>query len=146
MILRDLAPADLPDCAHFFSTVFNAAPWNENWSHESSLERLGACAATPNFLGLVAENEDGIAALAIGYWQRYQDERHFYLLEFCVANERQGEGIGTRMLEALHQRLQDEGVHRIYTLTARETPAQAFYEKRGFYVSPKMILMARRYP
>lgn len=146
MILRDLAPADLPDCARFFSTVFNTAPWDENWSHESSLERLGACAATPNFLGLVAEDQDGIAGLAICYWQRYEDERHFYLLEFCVVNERQGEDIGTRMLEALHDRLKTEGVHRIYTPTAREPPAQAFYEKCGFYVSPKMILMARRYP
>ena len=145
MTLRESTSADLSDCARFFSTVFNAAPWNENWSMESSLERLSGCAVTPNFLGLVAEDETGIVALAIGYWQRYQDERHFYLLEFCVANERQGEGVGTLLLEALHARLQSDGVHRIYTLTARETPAQAFYEKRGFYVSPKMILMARRY-
>ncbi len=145
MIIRDSTPADLPDCARFFSSVFNAEPWNESWSIESSLERLSGCVATPNFLGFVAEDESGIAALAIGYWQRYQDERHFYLLKFCVANERQDEGVGTLLLEALHDRLQSDGVHRIYTLTARETPAQEFYEKRGFYVSPKMILMARRY-
>ena len=145
MIVRESTPTDLPTCARFFAEVFNAAPWDENWTAESSLQRLADCAATPNFLGMVAEDETGIAALAFGYWQRYQEEKHYLLLEFCVANERQGEGIGTFLLEALHARLQSDGVHRIYTLTARETPAQDFYEKAGFYISPKMILMARRY-
>ena len=145
MNIRESTPADLAACARFFAEVFNAAPWDEDWTEESSLQRLSDCAATPNFLGMVAEDDAGIAALAFGYWQRYQEEKHYYLLEFCVANDRQGEGIGTRLIEALHARLQNDGVNRIYTLTARETPAQDFYEKAGFYVSPKMILMARRY-
>jgi aminoglycoside 6'-N-acetyltransferase I len=145
MNLRECTVADLPACARFFSSVFNAPPWDEDWSEESSLQRLADCANTPNFLGLLAEDDAGVTALAFGYWQRYQDEKHYYLLEFCVANERQGEGIGTRLMDGLHARLQSGGIDRIYTLTARETPAQAFYEKAGFYVSPKMILMARRY-
>ena len=145
MNLRECISADLPACARFFSKVFNAPPWEENWNEESSLQRLSDCANTPNFIGLVAEDDAGIAALAFGYWQRYQEEKHFLLLEFCVANERQREGIGTRLMEELHKRLQADGVGRIYTLTARDTPAQGFYEKAGFYVSPKMILMARRY-
>ena len=145
MIIRECTAIDLPACARFFSTVFNSPPWDEIWSEESSLQRLSDCATTPNFLGLVAEDDSGIAALAFGYWQRYQEERHFYLLEFCVANDRQGEGIGTRLMEDLHARLQAGGIQRIYTLTARDTPARGFYEKAGFYVSPKMILMARRY-
>ncbi|MCW1887155.1 GNAT family N-acetyltransferase [Luteolibacter flavescens] len=145
MNFRNVTTADLTDCARFFSDVFNAEPWNENWSVGSSHQRLSDCALTPNFLGMVGEDDTGIAALALGYWQRYQEEKHYYLLEFCVANERQGEGIGTLLMEALHARLQEEGVNRIYTLTARDTPAQDFYGKAGFYVSPKMILMARRY-
>ena len=145
MTIRESTPADLSACARFFAEVFNAAPWDENWTEESSLQRLADCAATPNSLGMVAEDGNGIAALAFGYWQRYQEEKHYYLLEFCVANERQGEGIGKPLMETLHSRLQADGVNRIYTLTARETPAQDFYEKAGFYVSPKMILMARRF-
>jgi len=143
--IRETVPADLTDCARFFSEVFNAPPWNEQWTDDSSLQRLADCARTPNFLGLIAEDGAEIVALAFGYSQRYQEERHFYLLEFCVANERQREGIGKALLTELHGRLQAAGVNRIYTLTARDTPAQDFYGKGGFYVSPKMILMARRY-
>ncbi len=37
-----------------------------------------------------------------------------------------------------------EAVGKVYLLTARDGPAQAFYAKCGFYVSPRMVLMGRR--
>lgn len=143
--IRETVPADWTDCARFFLEVFNAPPWSEAWTEDSALERLADCARTPKFLGLIAEDGAEILALAFGYSQRYQEELHYHLLEFCVANGRQREGIGGSLLAELHRRLQVSGVSRIYTLTARDTPGQAFYEKEGFYLSPKMVMMARRY-
>lgn len=143
--IRETVPADWTDCASFFVEVFNAPPWKEEWTPDSALQRLAECARTPNFLGLIAEDGAEIVGMAFGYSQRYQEEMHYFLLEFCVANDRQREGIGGNLLKELHRRLQTSGVSRIYTLTGRETPAQAFYEKGGFYVSPKMVMMAKRY-
>lgn len=143
--IRATVPADLTDCALFFTEVFNSPPWNEQWTRESALERLADCSRTPHFLGLIAEDGAEIVALAFGYSQKYQEETHYYLLELCVANHRQREGVGQALLDDLHGRLQAQGIDRIYTLTARDTPAQEFYENGGFYLSPKMILMARRY-
>lgn len=145
LIIRPAVPADLTDCALFFAAVFNAPPWNEAWTRESSLQRLSDCMGTPNFLGLIAEDGPEITALAFGYSQQYENERHYHLLEFCVAAHRQGQGIGKNLLEDLHRRLQAAGVARIYTLTARDTPTQGFYLKDGFYLSPRTVLMARRY-
>lgn len=145
LILRPAVPADLTDCALFFCGVFNSAPWNEHWTPETSLQRLTDCMQTPGFLGLIAEEGAEIVALAFGYSQQYQDERHYHLLEFCTAADRQGQGIGTALLEKLHSHLRAEGVARICTLTARDAPAQDFYLTKGFYLSPKMVLMARRY-
>ncbi|WP_035612310.1 GNAT family N-acetyltransferase [Haloferula sp. BvORR071] len=143
--IRETVPADWTDCATFFRECFNAPPWNEAWTDDSALQRLADCARTPGFLGLIAEDGAEIVAMAFGYWQRYQEERHFFLLEFCVANDRQRQGIGSSLITELHTRLQTAGVNRIYTLTARDTPAQDFYAKEGFYLSPKMVMMARRY-
>ena len=143
--IRETVPADWTDCAGFFMECFNTEPWNEAWTEDSALQRLADCARTPHFLGLIAEDGPEIVALAFGYWQRYQEERHFFLLEFCVATERQRQGMGGKLMAELHRRLQAEGVNRIYTLTARDTPAQDFYAKEGFYLSPKMAMMARRY-
>ena len=143
--IRETVPADWTDCASFFVEAFNAPPWDEAWTEDSALQRLADCARTPHFLGLIAEDGAEIVGMAFGYSQRYQEEMHYFLLEFCVANSRQREGIGGSLLKELHRRLQAAGVSRIYTLTGRDTPGQAFYEKEGFYVSPKMVMMARRY-
>jgi aminoglycoside 6'-N-acetyltransferase I len=143
--IRETVPADWTDCASFFMEVFNAPPWNEAWTADSALQRLADCARTPHFLGLIAEDGAEIVGMAFGYSQRYQGEMHYFLLELCVASGRQREGIGGALLAELNRRLQASGVNRIYTLTARETPARAFYENEGFYLSPKMVVMARRY-
>ncbi len=145
MNIRSLLPADIPPCAALFSAVFSSPPWNENWTLENAHRRLADCAATPHFIGMIAENEQGPAGFAVGYLQHYMDERHYFLLELCVETSRQRQGVGGALMAALTTRLKEAGATRAYTLTARETAAQAFYEKASFYVSPKMILMAQRF-
>lgn len=143
--IRPFSTADLRNCSQLFVDVFNAPPWTETWSEEDAGQRISDLSITPHFLGLVAETDGNLVALALGYSQRYQNEWHYQLVEFCVREELQGKGVGRALMENLHNRLQASGIHRCYTLTARGTPAQEFYEKGGFYLSPKMILMARRY-
>lgn len=145
MKIRSLLPADIPACAALFSKVFSNPPWNENWTPESARRRLADCAATPNFIGVLAEDEPDPMGFAVGYLQHYMDERHYFLLELCVDTQRQRQGIGSALLNELTTLIKAAGANRAYTLTARDTAAQAFYEKAGFYVSPKMILMARRF-
>lgn len=137
MTLRPIQPADVDACAQLFATVFSNPPWNETWTPASALRRLADCAATPNFLGMLAEDTDGPVGFAFGYLQHYMDEKHYYLLELCVDTRRQRQGVGGALMTALHAQIQAAGANRIYTLTARDTAAQAFYEKAGFYVSPK---------
>ena len=43
----------------------------------------------------------------------------------------------------LCQDLTAMGVEAIYLLTAREGPAQAFYEQLGFDINPRMIMMGK---
>jgi aminoglycoside 6'-N-acetyltransferase I len=145
MKIRRLLSADIPTCATLFSAVFSNPPWNENWTTETAQRRLADCAATPNFIGVLAEDEQGPAGFAVGYLQHYMDERHYFLLELCVDTHRQRQGIGNALMTALNIRIKEAGANRAYTLTARDTAAQKFYEKAGYYVSPKMILMAQRF-
>ncbi len=145
MTIRDVQPADVTTCARLFCEVFSNPPWNEDWTMETAHRRLADCAATPHFVGVLAEDGNDVAGFAFGNLQHYMHEQHYYLLELCVDTRRQRQGIGGVIMEALYTRIQEKGANRIYTLTARDTAAQAFYEKAGFYVSPKMILMARRF-
>jgi N-acetylglutamate synthase-like GNAT family acetyltransferase len=46
-------------------------------------------------------------------------------------------------MQGLEQGLAAMDVEKIYLLTARGSRAEAFYQKCGFYISPKMIMMAK---
>ena len=145
MTIRDLQPTDVATCAQLFTEVFSSPPWNEAWTLESARRRLADCAATPHFMGVLAEDEGAVAGFAFGNLQHYMEEKHYYLLELCVDTRRQRQGVGGAIVTALTARIEAAGASRIYTLTARDTAAQKFYGKAGFYVSPKMIMMARRF-
>lgn len=136
--------SNLTQCIALFTRVFNSPPWNENWEAETVAQRFTDCHHTPGFYGLVATVGDEVIGFAIGYIEQWDKGRHFYLKEMCVAPEQQRLGIGTALMSALETNLRDQHVEKLYLHTARDTQAQAFYEKQGFYVSPKMIMMAKR--
>ncbi|BCM93257.1 hypothetical protein IAD21_05146 [Abditibacteriota bacterium] len=135
--------ANLMDCAELFVNVFNGPPWNESWQQDAVMRRLEECYRTPHFYGLLAKVEGRAVGFALGYGEQWDQSQHFYLKEMCVAADLQRSGVGTALMEALEQNLKGRGVEKIYLYTARDTSSQNFYEKQGFYVSSKMIMMAK---
>lgn len=133
----------LKACAGLFVLVFNQAPWNETWSEEVALSRLQDCYGAPGFYGIAAIEEDKILGFAIGYAEPSYEVKHFYLKEMCVQSTHQRSGIGTKMLDMLCQDLANNGVGMVYLLTARDSPAAAFYEKCGFSDRTKMTMMLK---
>lgn len=134
---------DLIECVDLFICVFNHSPWNERWESETANQRLTACYHTPDFHGIIAKVEGKAIGFAFGYIEQWDKSRHFYLKEMCVTPEQQRLGVGTALLHTLEETLRHKGVEKMYLYTARDTFAQAFYEKQGFYVSDKMIMMAK---
>ena len=144
MILREITPADIDRCAQLFVHIFSNPPWNETWPLEAAHKRLSDCAGSANFFGILMEDSGDILGFAFGNIQHYGVEKHYYLLELCIRTDRQRQGIGGRIMACLEEKMKAEGVARIYTLTARDTPAHDFYAKQGYYTSSKMVMMVRR--
>src|SRR5262245_47374601 len=122
-------------CAELFVNVFNEEPWRETWSSAEALTRLQEIYNSPGFYGIVAIQADGLLGFAVGYVEQWDKEKVFYLKEMCVKSQLQGRGIGTAILEALEAGLSQMGVSKVYLLTAHDSSAEAFYNKRGFYIS-----------
>ncbi|MEM0979824.1 MAG: GNAT family N-acetyltransferase [Cyanobacteria bacterium P01_H01_bin.58] len=141
MKLQPIEPGDLKACANLFVSVFSNPPWNETWSQERALNRLKDCYDTPGSYGIVATAEDKIFGFAIGCTEEWSEHKHFYLKEMCVQSTYQRSGIGTQIMDMLHQDLTSKGVSMIYLLTLRDSPPQAFYGKCGFSNHPEMIMM-----
>ena len=136
-------PAHLDVAAQLYVSVFNAAPWHDDWTPTTARQRLADTLATPGALGFVLVEGD-MLGFALGYSEPWYDGAHFYLKEMCVRGDRQRTGFGTRLLQHLERVLREQQVDRVYLLTMQGSPAEAFYARQGYYVSPRMRLMAHR--
>jgi len=110
---------------------------------ESALNRLEDIYNMPWSHSVVAIEEERIIGFAIGYIERWHQGKSFYLKEMCIDSTKQRSGIGTKIMDVLCQNLVSQGVKKIYLLTAQDSPAAAFYEKRGFCHNSKIIMMSK---
>jgi len=60
---------------------------------------------------------------------------HFQIQEFCIITNRQGQGIGTMLLNELTNSLKEENVTNVFLLTSRGLRTEGFYKNKGFSAS-----------
>jgi ribosomal protein S18 acetylase RimI-like enzyme len=131
-------------CAELYVNIFSAAPWNEQWTLETARMRLQDIFETPGFMGYLSYEMGSVAGFVMGNVEIYQQQRHCYIREICVHPVYQHQGIGSQLMQTIEKRCHAAGLDCIYLLTMRESPAEQFYRKLGFYTSQKMILMSKR--
>lgn len=144
MIIRTINQDDLPTCAKLYTQTFSSAPWNENWSEQSALERLSHFYRSEGFLGIIALEQNAIG-LALGNIEPYHSGPLFYLREMCTAENQQGKGIGGKVLQALQSELTLIGVNQIYLMTQRAIPATDFYIQQGFKLWNEMGFYSKKW-
>jgi len=137
----------IPSAQRLVDRVFPHQSLPEQWSlwaytrRRSLLIRLGlplfGIKDLTIFWGAVEEGRDDILALT-GLYSRASDAQEaVWLGWFCVAPERRGAGIGSRMLDFSIERARETGKRffRLYTSEApTEAAAQYLYEKKGFAI------------
>lgn len=134
----------LDECAELLVATFNAEPWNETWTLDTARRELTWTMEVPGFGGLVSLN-DRVLGFATGYCEPDGRRNIFYLKTFCVRPDVQRMGVGSRLLEHLRGRLGEGGVNAIYLTTKKGTPAEVFYEKRGYVVKDEIIVMTHEW-
>ncbi|RWZ54632.1 GNAT family N-acetyltransferase [Halobacillus fulvus] len=142
--MRTLNVRKLDECTALYIDVFNRDPWNDGWTYEDARERLGDIFRHPKFNGIGMYDGDQLIGFLAGHKEKWLSGQHFYMNEMCVKKESQGKGAGTLLISELERLCQQSDITRIYLLTARDGQAEAFYRKNGYYISPKMMMMAKR--
>lgn len=133
----------IDELAALFADVFNSPPWNDGWSAEQAKNRLLDIINTPKFHGMAEYSGDRIIGLIMGHGEQCFDGVHFQILEFCVARDMQGKGIGGQMIAEFTGYLHRKGICNIYLLTMRGRHTEGFYQKNGFKTSEYMCLMSK---
>ncbi len=127
--------------AESFADTFNAAPWNDSWTHQQALERIENLMETPRFDGAALIRDGKVIAAILGRGEQYFDGVVFQIVEFWVAKDYQHQGIGKRLLADFMAHLKQEGICRVFLLTIRGEATEGFYRKRGFVTQEGMCCM-----
>ena len=145
--LRELSPADREPIKALFLSVFSAPPWNDDWSAPGQLDAyIADLTENRNSLTLGFFAGDRLVALAMGHIRHWFQGTEYTIDELCVARDRQGQGVGSRFLEAVEQHLGERGIYRVFLQTDRGVPAYRFYQRRGFTELTEHVSFAKELP
>ncbi len=135
--------AQARDAGHI-AAILRALGWFAHMNSESVeatrariAKRLELYEAQHNPSVYVAENADGeIVGYASVHWLLYllYDGPEGYISELFVRESARGQGIGTRLLDALEDEARARGCSRLRLLNLRyrESYQRGFYRKRGW--------------
>lgn len=133
MEIRRLEYNQMDEIKALFRDVFMNEPWNDDWSNEEQLHNymLDLMGNRNSLtLGLYIENE--LVGASLGSIMHWCAGTEYYIYEFFISRENQGNGIGTEFLKTIIEYVKQINVNHIFLQTEREVPAYSFYKKAGF--------------
>lgn len=141
---RRFTGEDLDGCAELFKKVFSDDPWYDDWtSLNQARNYLNELICNPVFEGFVVQENSNIVAVCMGRKRSWWMGKEFFIDEFFVENGKQGNGIGTKLMDFTIDNLLEEGYARLVLLTNKEIPAERFYLKNEFYNNQKRTVMVK---
>ena len=131
--LIELDESFLPKMAELYKEAFAGEPWNDDWSDSKQLnEYIKDISKAYNALnyGLMIDGE--LAGMSVGRINHWWEGTNYNIDELCIAPKYQGQGIGSKFLELIEQRVREKGLAGIFLQTDNDKPSYHFYHKNGF--------------
>lgn len=141
--ITEIKNIDISGCAELYVKVFNAEPWNDNWTMDTAYKRLSDFFAAPNFAGALYVDENAIKGAIFGNGEQFYNGLHFCLKEMFISTELQGTGIGSSLLRHFEDQLKKRGVTTVYLFTSKGNQTSKFYQKNDFSEWSSMTMMGK---
>ena len=123
---------DSESLSELFKLVFNSEPWNDNWTSESSKNRIDLQLANINSVGFKAVHNDKMLGFILGYLTGLPDGIGFFIEDLCVHPEDHNKGIGKGLMGELENFLTRKDIRLALTTTAKGFDSYHFYINNGF--------------
>lgn len=137
--IRPFTPEDLEACIRLYMKTFSREPWNDSWESSDVVRTfLKRHMANNYFTAYVAEQDGRLLGASIGFMKPYIRGMEYYIDEYFIDPDSQGQGIGRLLMDGIRDDLKAQGVHAIMLLTERDYPAYAFYKRIGFEAEETM--------
>ena len=131
--LIELNESDLPRMAELYRESFSGEPWNDDWRDTEQLyeyiKDISMGYRAVNY-GLLIDGK--LAGMSIGKINHWWEGTNYNIEELCVSPTYRGQGIGSKFLELIEQRVREKGLAGIFLQTDNDKPSYHFYHKNGF--------------
>lgn len=131
-------------CIDLFIETFSKEPWNDVYeSRQQVKDFIENHRANNYFVGYVGEIDGQVVALSIGMMKPWINGMEYYIDEFCIATDLQGQGIGSKFIDLIEGDIKARGMNAMILNTERNFPSRKFYEKNGFEVLEDLVVLAK---
>lgn len=144
LLIKNFTISDVDKCAELYLKVFSAYPWYDEWTSQEHVHNyLEELVFNPVFEGFLAFEGDDMVAVCLGHSKSWWRGKELFIDEFFVVSEKQGNGIGSKLINYMQEYLSHAGYERFILFTNQGIPAQKFYTKNGFFVNSERIFMIK---
>ncbi len=133
----------LEEYIDLYQRVFRSEPWNDTDSDEEVRLYFERFMRSDIFLGYAGYLNGRLAAISAGFVKPWVKGYEYYIDQFCVDNDLQGQGIGTAFLKEIEKDLTKRDINNIFLLTDKNFPSFNFYRKNGFNDLGSICCMAK---
>jgi len=143
-MLTNICLTDLPEVRNLFLQVFTQEPWNDRWESEAYVDLyLQDLMGNPNSLCFGFYHDSQLIGLSLGSIYHWWQGNEYFIKEFCIARNFQGQGMGRRFFTMIEQSLLTQKIHAIWLSTERDVPAFGFYHALGFKEQANSVLLVK---
>ena len=136
----------IDECVDLYMKTYSQEPWNETWESRDVVVRFFKNHYANNyFCGFVAIKDGKVVAVSTGFLKPWIPGMEYYIDDFFVGYDCQGQGIGSEFMKAIKNELISQNIHAMILSTERDYPAHRFYEKIGFNVLQDTIFLGMEF-
>ena len=135
---------DLDSCVSVFVAALPGTEHRSEWSSEDATIRLNELWHEPRQVGLIAHDEPGRTPVGfvMGNYVQVAEGTSLRIGELCVHPNRQGFGLGSRLLLGMRTLAKETGAVSMYLMA--EPTTQEFCQRLGFIPQQEWIVMGQR--
>ena len=134
----------IDECVDLFIDTFTKEPWYDQYESRSQVVSFFENFFNNNyFCGYVGIVDNKIAAISLGMKKTWINGMEYYIDQFCVDYNMQGNGIGSAFIKEIEGKIKDEGMNGIMLNTEKSFPSYKFYKKNGFKELEDLVVLGK---
>lgn len=144
LALYELSDSLVDSCVDLFIETFSGKPWNDVYDSRNQVFEFFKNHMNNNyFVGYVLKDKSNVIALSVGMKKPWINGMEYYIDQFCVKVDMQGQGIGSQFLKMIETDIKSRGMNAIILNTEKGFPSEKFYLKNGFNSLDELIVFAK---